>query len=285
MNRFLVTITIVAIWSLSAMAQDDQALLESGGRFEQDGVVANVTVTGNDKDGHAALVAVSFEDYVVAVKAYTGIDSPLMRPQVSFVEIDGANTETEVFVSRWTGGAHCCAEITVFSQPDAGDWKTVEVGTFDGDPERYEPQDINGDGQLEIVAYDNAFLYQYSSYAGSYAPLKLLAVRDGAVVDVTRESQFRDAVQSDLDNLGDMPDMSSDRNAWLAAEAALLILLGDPAPFAKADILYDKTSDIGLLECTDGADPYDCPQDKVRRLEFPDALRQFLAANGYEANR
>ena len=67
-------------------------------------------------------------------------------------------------------------------------WVAVEVGSFDGDGDFLE--DLDGDGLAEIVTVDNRFLYEFDCYACSAAPLQVLTVRRGKVVDASAEMQF-----------------------------------------------------------------------------------------------
>ena len=276
---------LFAALPLAASAQGSD-FTDAAKRIEQDGTTVNVYVNGSEAEGYVATVAVSREGYVGAAMAVADIFSPLSVPEVSFVEMDKSNAVPEIFVTHWTGGAHCCVEATVFSETDDS-WRALDVGAFDGDPESLAPQDIDGDGQGEIATYDNAFLYRFTSYAGSYAPPQIFGIRDGKITDVTGEPGFAAYLRNDLAEMEEMPDASEDagsgseRNSWLAAYTAILLRLGEADPFARADSDYDTVSEWGLVSCADPAKEYDCPEDQKRLTPFPEALRSLLKENGY----
>ena len=52
-----------------------------------------------------------------------------------------------------------------------GDWHVIDGDTLDGDG--YSFEDILGKGYSYLVSNDNAFLYAFDSYAGSYPPIKI----------------------------------------------------------------------------------------------------------------
>ena len=108
---------------------------------------------------------------------------------VQIAELDGGNPYPEVVVSFYTGGAHCCSTTSVVTaSPDGSKWTTVDLGQFDGGP--LLATDLNRDGRYEFMIRDNVFLYAFACYACSEAPLKLLAIDNGTVKDVTREARF-----------------------------------------------------------------------------------------------
>jgi hypothetical protein len=57
---------------------------------------------------------------------------------------------------------------------------------------------LDGDGNVEFDLGDDRFLYVFSSYAESTPPVKIMALRDGAATDVTREDAFRPVVERRL---------------------------------------------------------------------------------------
>ena len=101
-----------------------------------------------------------------------------------------------VLFQSFSGGAHCCNQIQVVL-PGAGRAMIVDLGAWDGD---YidPPRDEDGDGTPDFVLYDNAFLYAFSSYAGSWAPPKILDIVDGVPTDVSTRPAFRALFEEDL---------------------------------------------------------------------------------------
>lgn len=229
-----------------------------------------------------AQLSVAVDGATVFTRTYDEMFSLFQSPILKLVEMDASNDAPELFVSRYSGGAHCCNLISIIAKGADGQWTEIEVGAYDGDPERNYPNDVTGDGVAEIVTLDNSFLYAFASYAGSFAPTIVLALRDGAIVDVSAEPDFEYVMGAAVRNLGAMPDAGESRNSWLAAYTAMQLRLGADDPFARADKDYDPEPDWGLTFCRDdGTETYDCPEDRIGRTDFPVALRQFLSERGY----
>ncbi|MEZ5871477.1 MAG: hypothetical protein R3D32_06445 [Nitratireductor sp.] len=250
----------------------------------RNGVRAAFVISGNENDGYTAQFTLTENGGTVASLDFIDILAEYTLPQASFVEMDNSNDTMEVFVSQFTGGAHCCAEASVFTKSATG-WNQLDFGAFDGGPEGIVPQDVDFDGVSEIVTYDNAFLYAFTSYAGSRAPRQILAIRNGEVANVSADPAFASVHRTYLEEMGTIPDAGtdtgSDRNSWLAAYAATLLLLGEPDPLDYADQSFDPDVDWDMSECADPALENDCPADKQVRITFPQALRKLLAGSGY----
>lgn len=280
MKTVLFPLAFLAL-AVPALAQDDEPMDGKTWTQSEGGVDVTVRVSGNDDDGYVALVEVAEGGAVVARTEFPDIFSPVFLPEISFVQMLASNDSPEVFMSQYTGGAHCCSQVSVAAKLPGG-WKVLEAGGFDGDTENLLPQDVDGDGEAEIVTYDNAFLYAFTSYAGSYAPRQVLGIRDGEIRDVSSEPKYAAVHRNFLENdIGEIPESGSDRNAWLAAWSAAQLLLGAPDPLARADAEYDKSSDWAITECTDPEQADDCPEDLQKEIPFPLALRRMLREAGY----
>lgn len=280
---YLLLPLILAANSFSAFAEDvnlDGLTYDIG----RNGVRAAFAVSGNENDGYTAQFTLTENGNTVASVDMTDIFAEYTLPQASFVEMDNSNDTMEVFVSQYTGGAHCCADASVFTKSASG-WKQLEIGAFDGGPEGIAPQDVDYDGVSEIVTYDNAFLYYFTSYAGSRAPRQILAIRNGEVANVSADPAFASVHRTYLEEMGTIPeagtDTGGDRNSWLAAYAATLLLLGEPDPLDYADQSFDPNADWDLSECADPALENDCPVEKQVKISFPQALRKLLSGPGY----
>lgn len=192
---------------------------------------------------------------------------------VRLQDLDADGT-AEVIIRTYSGGAHCCTSHIIHRwQGDR--FETTDTGFRDGEGGSF--RDLDGDGRLEFVAFDNAFLYAFSSYAGSFPPSQIWALQDGQLVDVTRQypaelraiaNQMRDAVltvQADTNEV----------NGILAGYVAQMILLGEyEQGWAFMLANYDRTSDWGLEIYKDGQVVYRYP-------DFPAALEAFLTEQGY----
>ncbi|MBO6637140.1 MAG: hypothetical protein JJ920_09445 [Roseitalea sp.] len=247
-----------------------------------DGTAVSMLVREAGDNMFEAELSVSLDGQTVFQRTYDEMFSLFQAPILKLVEMDTANDAPELFVSRYSGGAHCCNLVSIIAKLDDGRWSEIDAGAYDGDPAANYPQDATGDGVAEIITLDNSFLYTFASYAGSFAPTIVLTLRDGAVADVTGEPDYEYVLRSALRNLGAMPESGASRNSWLAAHAAMQVRLGAEDPFSLADKDHDPEPDWGLTFCKDeGTETYECPEDRIGRIAFPVALRQFLSERGY----
>ncbi len=192
---------------------------------------------------------------------------------VSLQDLDGDRT-AEVIVKDFSGGAHCCTSTVVYSWQGDG-FSQVETGYLDGDGGQFE--DLEGDGNYEFVSADNAFLYAFSSYAGSFPPLRVMAFSDGTFTDTTR--QYPELIRERIDSTEGLLNESEfviERNGLLASYVASKILVGEyESGWAYMLDRYDKSSEWGL-------DIYSADGEVVGRYpDFPTALRAFLEETGY----
>ena len=144
---------------------------------------------------------------------------------ISLQDLD-QNGTAEVITETYSGGAHCCTTHTIYSWQE-GDFAKTDLGFRDGGGGRFEQ--INGDERLAFVSYDNAFLYAFSSYAGSFPPSQIFSFQNGRFVNTTRQYpqylrstawQMYQAIQRSEPNTGEM-------NGILAGYVAQKILLGE----------------------------------------------------------
>ena len=107
---------------------------------------------------------------------------------------------------------------------------------------------VNGDGRYEFMTRDNAFLYAFACYACSEAPLKLLAIENGARQG--RDAPTRASSRAHAAWLKTMIDEragGSDVNGFLAGYVGEKILLGEGKSAWELMLAhYDKASDWGL---------------------------------------
>ncbi|WP_075216951.1 hypothetical protein [Mongoliimonas terrestris] len=209
----------------------------------------------------------------------SGFDNPQGTAEI--VEMDPAAPGPEVVLTSYTGGAHCCTAVEALHLTAAGNWTAVSFGQWDGGgPEMIE--DADGDGVAELVSVDNAFLYAFDCYACSEAPLKILALRNGAVADVTAEPRFLPRHRAWLAEMEQrLVDYGGERGpgfwaGWIAAKTRV----GEgAAAWAAFEAAYDPTTDEGVEACAVEAEI--CPESAVRILPLPQALRAFMVRMGY----
>lgn len=280
MRPVAAALVLAALLAAPALAQDEPL----DGRTwteSKDGVEVTISVAGNDEDGYVARLLVSENGRYVAGTEFGDIFSPVFLPEIAFAEMLAGNGAPEVFATQYTGGAHCCSLVSVAVKLDDG-WRVLDGGGYDGEPDHLSPRDIDGDGEEEIVTWDNAFLYAFTSYAGSYAPRKILAIRDGEIADVSHEPRYASVHRAFLDGeIGEIPEGGSDRNAWLAAWSATQLLLGAPDPLARADAEFVADPDWKITRCADPDKADDCPDELQEEIAFPQALRDLLREAGY----
>ncbi len=248
-----------------------------------DGVTATITMVppSSPESGTLPVLTVEVDGVKVAEATGAETDFDVDTASASIAKMAAANPDPAVYFSSYSGGAHCCNTIIVVEH--VGDrWVAVPVGDFDGDGDYLN--DLDGDGLAEISTIDNRFLYQFDSYAASAAPLVIYTVKDGAVVDITRDSKFLPAHREWLRQIEEYLE-PADRwtsRGFLAGWLAEKIVLGEGAQaWSELTANWDAASDEGEEACTTGGDIEECAKDDLKVLKFPERLRLFLTQNGY----
>ena len=187
------------------------------------------------------------------------------------VEMDPSNNTPEFFVSRFSGGAHCCAQIHILDLV-AGQWRILDGGSWNGD--EIIPEDADGDGEQEIVHGDDRFLYRYSCYACAAPPMRVFKLIQGALADVTLSPLYRPRDERDLPDF--QQGCANHDNGACASYVAVASRLGhrDEAWRFMLDH-YDRKSDWGLKDCALRDDKGICLAD-LQYKSYPDALAGFL---------
>jgi hypothetical protein len=239
-------------------------------------------------DRDEAPVATLFVDGKQALKLGAGLGASLAAgAHVRILSLDKSAAHPQVVFSRYTGGAHCCAEVYI-AHFSGGRWSVLKTGRRDGE-EGYSFIDADGDGNAEMIGVDNAFLYKFDSYAGSLAPTQIYNLRGGKLVEVTKEERFKPFLRAELARFEKDANENPDTwktNGFLAGWVAQKALLGEQAD-AWQRMLKDRDpeSDWGL-GCEDEPKqkkPAECNDPKTRQELFPRVLRAFLVKNGYLA--
>ena len=234
-----------------------------------------------DADFEVPVLTVSVGERRVleAVGVASGFDFP--ATEASIADMDPNNTRPEVYFTSFSGGMHCCTEVMVDTQ--VGDkWAAVPAGAFDGDGDFL--QDLDGDGHAEIVTVDNRFLYEFDCYACSAAPLQILTVRRGKLVDASGEIQFLPAHRAWLAQMEGAigPAQRWTSRGFLAGWVAAKARLGEGADaLSQLAANWDLAADAGEEVCLTGQPIEECPRRKKVTLKFPDHLKLFLEQHGY----
>jgi hypothetical protein len=238
--------------------------LESGKDADGD-VVPTLTIATpgsapTEFDGEAGF------DHATASFGIGHFDPKVPGPQIEF--------------ASFTGGAHCCASISVI-EPLGKSWKEVPLGEWDGDVPDKMPTDVDGDGTADFVFYDNDFLYAFDSYAASFAPPQIFNVIADKAIDVSTAPRYRKLYEADMAST--KPECAKHQNgacAAFAADAARLGRFDDAWKFAIAN--YDKQSDWDYpTHCAGSMQHGKCMGKVVKPKGYPQALRWFLEDNHY----
>jgi hypothetical protein len=98
-------------------------------------------------------------------------------------DLDG-DSEPEVLVDLYTGGAHCCTFTQIYAWRDSDiTYVRSKHGWRDSG---YTLRDLDRDGKPELHSYDARFAYEFTAYAFSVFPVQIWRYRDGHLTDVTR---------------------------------------------------------------------------------------------------
>lgn len=275
---------LATILGLTAGLAAGPALAEGAGKTKtwRHGAI---TVTAHirepaEKDGDR--VVVSVRGRTVASFHFTEFNR---LGNVFIAEMDPANGYPEVIVEEYTGGAHCCTQIWVVRAPakwSRGRWRALDLGGFDGGD--FKPRDLDGDGLAELKLHDGAFLYLYSSYVGSYPPPKILSVRHGKVVDLTRKASMRPILRREEARMrkwiAEAEKEKGEINGFLAGYVALKLLLGEGVEGWRLMLGKHRPTRIDYCPLPGPGNTDGCPVP-VLKLPYPAHLLITLRELGY----
>jgi hypothetical protein len=150
------------------------------------------------------------------------------------------------------------------------------------------PRDLDGDGVVDFRERDNSFLYRFASYAGSFAPLQFFNIVGNRAVDVSTRPGFGPTFRAAMNEARSAcVEPGPDRNGACAGYVAAAARVGQfDAAWAVMLRSYDRDSDWELpTGCRVAPGPNgECPAaSTITYSNFPDALRAFLARQGYIA--
>ena len=217
--------------------------------------------------------------------AYKMFEDTVGKPHVRIAEMDPANITPEVIVITFSGGMHCCAEITVASalpEQENTPWRLVPLGEFDGN-RTDTVQDYDGDGLLEVIENDGRFKGVYTNYNFSPMPPLVLAVRNGRKENLTGDPAFRPLLEERAAELRrtivEASQAGESSNAALAAYVAIQTLLGRSDEAWQFLQRHYTPQELTICPVPkQGA--VDCPVPEEKR-PFPQHLWRFLQQTGY----
>lgn len=211
----------------------------------------------------------------------SGTDGAFGRVRIAW--LDRATPAPQVIFSAYTMGAHCCTVTKILTRDEEG-WHEIDGGWQDGD-EGYRFEDIDGDGQYELISRDDRFLYLFASYAGSWTPIRIHRLAEGALIDVSRDIAFSGHHRREIASFEHHAELTPDiwmEPGFLGGWAALKSMLGEKQA-AWPRVLAARADDGFQRFVVCDAEPFDgvCPDDAVRDTSFAEALEYQLKQTGY----
>jgi hypothetical protein len=105
------------------------------------------------------------------------------RPAVQVVDLEGTG-EPDVVLDLYSGGAHCCTVVQIFSFDTTANTYVNTERVF-GDPDA-KVVDLRHDGRFEFLTADDSFAYRFTDFAASGLPIEILTFANRHFTDVTR---------------------------------------------------------------------------------------------------
>ena len=204
--------------------------------------------------------------------------------EIKIVQLDKSSPVPQVLITTYTGGAHCCTQTLIAGLQANGTWSRLEAPMLDGSG--FSFSDLDGDGESELIAVDQSFLYAFASYAESYSPSQIWKYREGQIKNLSSESRFQDYYLQQVFmfeySAQKEPDLWHNNGflaGWVGAKARAG--QGDEA-WARMVKTYDTESDWILSECKVALQNGLCPKGQDLKLDFPTALTKHLLENDYQ---
>lgn len=203
-----------------------------------------------------------------------------VRARFAVGDLDGGQRSDDLILTSFTGGAHCCTDIAVATKVQ-GAWRTVDFGMWDGEGMLEFPSDLGGDASPEFEFVDNAFLYAFASYAGSYAPSVIMKLQNGEAVDVSSDAAYR---QVHINRMVELERVCrGGSNSACAAYVASAARVGQMSPAWSVMLSNYRGDDdwqypTGCAILTED----ECPTSFVVRFNsLPESLQYFLGQRSY----
>jgi hypothetical protein len=171
-----------------------------------------------------------------------------------------------------------------------GRWRTIQVGTYDGESFENFPKDVDGDGVIDIVIHDDRFAYKFGCYACSWMPPRIFNVRKGQVNDVSAEQRYRKLFEADYAKAKAACEAKPFSASYASGYCAGMV--ADGARLGRAEEAWR----IALQHVNPNAADWPagckitpvsgrCPKDQEFTFKtYEEGLRWFLLKNGYETS-
>jgi hypothetical protein len=105
------------------------------------------------------------------------------RSPVQAVDLEGTG-DPDVVLDLYSGGAHCCTVVQIFSF-DPASATYVKTERVFGDPDA-KVVDLGRSGHFEFLTADDSFAYRFTDYAASGLPIEIFTFANRHFTDVTR---------------------------------------------------------------------------------------------------
>ena len=172
----------------------------------------------------------------------------------------------ELIMGVWSGGAHCCFSIILFSLGE----ELKKIAVIEGVDSSFEFKDFEGDGIYELVGRDWTFAYWETSFANSPAPQVVLRYQHGKYVLATNVMKKQPPDKKELEA----------KIVGLRDKFANVRALDDEAPSElweyMLDLIYTGNGKIALNVFNKA-----WPEHKEGKEEFLTAFKTQLAKSSY----
>ncbi|WP_242149291.1 hypothetical protein [Sphingomonas sp. BAUL-RG-20F-R05-02] len=206
--------------------------------------------------------------------------------RIAVVRFSRNDARPGVIIESQSGGSggNLTAQVLI---PEEDGYRAVDVGQQHGSVLEGEladfPTDVSGDGIIDLKLEDGAFDSAFGCNACTPRPPRLFAVKDGEVVDESRDLALRPVFAKEMARLAPIClSKVSDRNGACAAYVADAARAGrfNEAWTAmlkhyQRDQQWGQPCSVPVAAQVNGR----CPRGG--RETFPDALRAFLIRTGY----
>ncbi|WP_315926370.1 serine protease [Mesorhizobium sp. SP-1A] len=259
-----------------------QADSSDAARFETSSLQVTVDTVPADSEMYSPRIIGRSNGQVVFSSVMSAVSTNNGQSSAMAVPLDPASSAPEIVFSAFWGGAHCCTVTEIYSSVN-NHWTRTEASTLDGGG--YTFQDIDHDGSMELVSYDNSFYYAFAPYAYSWAPKIIEQLRDGVLSNQSHNSSFTTYYRRELAGMEHLAQQNAslwNSNGFLAAWVATKALVGEfDDAWPKMLASFDRANDWQLQVCSQPINFSDCPDSAKINATFPVALRAHLQERGY----